>query len=423
MSTSPTSESFLEIYDQTPDAQKVALLFQWVAAKPLVLFAELRAKRPILVVPAGPVLVTRFADVEEVLTRNLQFQVLPYAPKMDPSVGPFMLARDGTVYNQRDKGIMRALIQEFDMPSVRRTVAELAKAAILGGASPDFRLDVVTQVSRPVPVQLTGRYFGFPGPDITTMLSWSFWTQYDMFHNLTNDSDIHAKNVAAGQAMKAYLSDFLPRRAEAVAQDSSADDIVARLLRLRTPPTIGFDMERIMSNVMGLLVGGIETTNAAVVQAIDQILNRPDALAQALQAALAGDDAQFDAIFWEALRFNPINPFVGRILVEPYVVAAGTERELTLPARAFVLASGTSAMHDETVVPDPEVFKPGRPAYHYLHLGFGEHRCLGDQVSLQQAPELAKQIFLAGYTKRAPGAAGQLNFNGGPFPEHFTLTK
>ena len=105
------------------------------------------------------------------------------------------------------------------------------------------------------------------------------------------------------------------------------------------------------------------------------------------------------------------------------MLAAGTDRETTLPANTFVLASGTSAMHDEAVVREPQTFKPGRPAYHYLHLGFGNHRCLGDQVSLQQAPELAKQVFLAGYLKRAAGSDGQLNFAGGPFPEHFILTK
>ena len=127
--------SFLQQYDAAAGAAKLQLLFQWIATQPLALFAELRENRPILVTPGGPVLVTRFADVEEALSRNMVFTVRPYAPKMDPSVGPFMLARDGTVYNQRDKGIMRALIQQTDMPGVRKIISSAAKIMVLGRIS------------------------------------------------------------------------------------------------------------------------------------------------------------------------------------------------------------------------------------------------------------------------------------------------
>ncbi len=418
------ASSFLDAYDaaQQPQ-QKLGLLYQWIATKPLALFKELRTRRPILVTPGGPTLLAMFADVEEALTRNLQFTVKPYAPKMDPAVGPFMLARDGTVYNQRDKSIMRALIQQADLPSVRQTVAKIGAKLIAQGASPDGRLELVSQVTRPGPIALTGQYFGFPGPDLTAMLRWSYATQNDMFHNLTDDPKVHAANIAAGAEMRSYLEDFLPRRAKQVKADPKLDDVVSRMLRLQTPPQIGFDQGRILSNTMGLLVGGIETTSAAIVQAIDQLLDRPDQMVAAKRAAQANDDATFDAIFWEALRFNPMAPFVVRLLVEPYTIAAGTPRQTTLAAGTVVFASVASAMHDGTVVPDPETFKPGRPAYHYLHLGFGEHRCLGDQVSLMQAPELAKQIIKAGFCKRAAGAAGHLDFKGGPFPESLVLTK
>ncbi|MBB6250041.1 cytochrome P450 [Nitrospirillum iridis] len=418
------SDQFLPAYDAAPTPQqKLQLLLLWVAQKPLVLFQQLRDQRPILAVPGGPVLLTLCADVQEALSRNTVFTVRPYLPKIDPSVGPFMLDHDDTVYNQRDKGILRALIQQIDMPGVRRTVSALSQKAIANGASYDGRLDLVTQVTRPVPVGLTGAYFGFPGPDVTTMLKWSYATQYDMFHNLSDDPTIHAANLAAGQGMKDYLSTFLPQRARQVAADPQIDDVVARLLRLVTPPQIGFDMARIMTNTMGLLVGGIETTSAATVQAIDQILDRPAVLASALQAVLADDDTAFDAIFWEALRFNPINPFVVRLSVAPYVIAGGTPRETTIPANTLVFCSNASAMQDAAAVPQPGNFIPGRPGYVYMHFGYGAHLCLGDQVSLQQAPEMAKQIFKAGFTKRAPGTAGQIDFKGGPFPESFTLLR
>lgn len=415
--------SFLAAYDAADDADKVKILFLWVATKPMELFAELRAHRPVLVTPGqGPVLLTRFADVEEALSRPMVFTVRPYAPKMDPTVGPFMLGRDGTVFNQRDKGILRAMMQQADLPKVREMVAEIARDTIAAGAA-DGRLEIISQLTRRTPAELTGRYFGFPGPDIATLLKWSYATQYDMFHNLSDDATIHANSVAAGAAMKDYLTWFLADRRTQTEADPSIDDVVVRLLRLKTPEVIGFDFDRIMTNTMGLLVGGIETTSAACAQAVDQLIDRPAALASALKAAKAGDDATFDATVWEALRFNPINPFVGRLSVAPYTIAAGTDRATEIAPGRLVLISTTSAMHDGTVVPNPEAFDTTRPDYHYFHLGYGLHRCLGDQVSLMQVPEVVKQLLLAGFTKRADGPAGHLDFQNGPFPESFTLVK
>ncbi|MEX2643525.1 MAG: cytochrome P450 [Acetobacterales bacterium] len=415
--------SFLDTYESTPDADKARMLFGGLSKDVLAVTAELRAHRPILAAPGGVALITRFHDVQEVLSRNLVFTVRPYQPKMDPCVGPYMLARDGTVYNQRDKGIMRALIQQADMSGVRTTVARLAREAVARGASDDGRLELVSQVTRLVPVRLTGSYFGFPGPDDAMMMEWSRATQHDMFRNPTNDPGIHARNVAAGAQMKEYLSTFLADRARQLKYEAEAEDIVSRMLRLVLPASIGFDFERIMANTMGLLVGGVETTSAAVVQALDQLLDRPQQLAEAQAAAKSDDTASFDRYFWEALRFNPMNPFVARLAVADYVIAAGTARETPIPAGTLVLASNASAMHDENEIPQPQDFRAGRPDYHYMHFGFGNHRCLGDQVSLQQAPAIAREILLAGFTARAEGAAGRIDMRGGPFPESLTLTK
>jgi len=50
---------------------------------------------------------------------------------MDPSVGPFMLARsDETEINRRDKSIMTAMLSMNDLPRIQKTVEDLAEAAI-----------------------------------------------------------------------------------------------------------------------------------------------------------------------------------------------------------------------------------------------------------------------------------------------------
>src|SRR3954462_14294329 len=94
--------SFLETFDETPDpAARTESFFNALRANWRTLFTELRETRPILDLPVMTV-VTRWADVADVLSRNETFGVT-YSPHMDPSVGPFMLARDGAVQNWRDK--------------------------------------------------------------------------------------------------------------------------------------------------------------------------------------------------------------------------------------------------------------------------------------------------------------------------------
>jgi cytochrome P450 len=124
---------------------------------------------------------------------------------------------------------------------------------------------------------------------------------------------------------------------------------------------------------------------------------------------------------WEALRFDPINPFVTRLSVAPYTVAAGTRHATEFPAGTLLLAATRSAMRDPSAVPEPETYRTDRPAHAYLHLGYGPHACLGAQVSLVQVPEIVRHILLLPGLRRAEGAAGRADFAGGPFPERFTV--
>lgn len=396
----------------------VARFLAWMIANhPDLLFAIIRNTRPNLALgSAGPVFITRFPDVQEVLSRPDVFQVT-YAPMIDPSVGPFMLGRDCTEINQRDKGIMRAFMRQEDLPQIRLKVRELVDEAVNAQLYRNNQIEVVGTLSRMVPVRLTGDYFGFPGPDLASMFRWSRATQYDMFHNLDNDPAVHADNVAAGHEMRAYLERLLPERRAEVRAGVPRDDILSRLLQSQLAPVIGFDDERVVTNTMGTLVGGIETTSAAIVQILDQLFQRPEILAEAIAAAHGSDDHLMYRYCWEALRFNPINPFVVRRCTADYRVARGTLRAATIRAGSTVLVSGRSAMRDGRQVAAASSFATDRPESVYMHLGYGLHTCLGDQVSRVQVPEIVRRIL------KLPGIRpeGPIDFAGGPFPERYVV--
>src|ERR1700761_9004507 len=231
-----------------------------IANNPDLLFAIIRNTRPNLSLSGtGPAFVTAFPGVQKARSRPDVFNVT-YAPMMDPSVGPYMLGRDCTEINQRDKGIMRAYMRMEDLPAIRQKVRDLANKSVESQIYTKNQIEVVSTLSRLVPIQLTGEYFGFPGPDLASMFRWGRATQYDMFHNLDNDPKVHQDNIVAGHEMRAYLTELLPKRRAQLKAGEKLDDIFSRLLESHFASSIGFDDERIITNIMGTLVGGVETT-------------------------------------------------------------------------------------------------------------------------------------------------------------------
>ena len=390
------------------------LFYRALRADWRALFAELRARRPILTLPSFLV-VTRWVDVVDALSRPGTFHV-PYQPHMDPSVGLFMLGRDDAKVNWRDKSVMRALLRWDDLPGIRALAAEVASEA-LAESGHEGTINVVS-VSRLVPLRVVQQSFGFSGPDDATMLRWSRATQADMFHNLGNDPKLHANCVQAGTEMRAWVRSFLASRQPWAS--ASGEDTVSRLLRMTGVGLSGLDAEGVVSNVCGLLVGAIETTSQAIVNATEQILLQPGVLEQARAAAASADPAALDPIVWEALRFNPMTTFVVRVATEPALLGLGTPYETRItPGRTVAIGIG-SAMFDAGVLTDPDAFR-ARPRRQYLHTGFGPHECLGQFVAYAIIPETIRQLLLLPGLRLLPNGQSAVDNAGGPFAEHFLL--
>ena len=411
--------TFLEEYDALApdDAQaRVGHFFHWVQTDPRALFSELRQRRPVLDMPLF-VVVSRWADVIELLSRPGTFNV-NNVRSMDPSVGPFMLARDLTELNWHDKSIMRSILRYEDLPGIR-AFASATAAAVLAETAKASTIDITATISRFVPVRVVQESFGFPGPDVATMSRWSKATQYDMFYNPLNDPQIHAANVQAGTEMQEWVRGFLAQRQPWAS--AAGEDTVSRLLRMTQAGFSALDPARVVSNICGLLVGAVETMSQAINHATEQILLRPEIAAMAIAAAKANEIRTLDPIVWEALRFNPIAPFVQRIAHEESVIAPGSDHATHIPAGRIVAAAIGSAMFDPDVFPDPDGFHADRPGHLYLHTGFGYHECLGKYVALTVVPEVIRHILMLPGIHLLKGAAGKIDNGGGPFPERFVL--
>jgi cytochrome P450 len=312
---------------------------------------------------------------------------------------------------------MRTLLRFDDLPGIRDFAGQTAAAALAGRPDP-HSVDIVKTVSRLVPLRVVQQRFGFPGPDDATMLRWSRATQADMFRNPLGDPAVHAANLAAGAEMRQWIGDFLAQRQPW--GQIKGDDTVSRLLRLHATGLSALAVSEVVSNVCGLLVGSIETTSQAIVQATDQILRRPDVTARAVAAAAANDVGTFDAIVWEALRFNPMTPAVARLAVEAATLAPGAPHAKRINAKRVVLAAIGSAMFDSDVFADPEDFQ-ARPREAYLHMGFGAHECLGKYVGFEIVPETIRRIMMLPGIRLLPSGGSRIEFPDFRFPEKFVV--
>lgn len=406
--------TFLEEFDAAAaqDAQVAARVFiKWLRLDWRTMYAELRADRPVLATPLFT-LVTRATDVLDILAQPSLYSVKANRLPMDKAVGAFMLARDETELNWEEKGLMQSVLRWEDLPSVRDLAARTAREALDGA---EGTLDIVPEISRKVPLRIVQHIFGFDAPD-ADLLRWSFATQHGMFRNLPFSPEVLARCHAGGGEMQAWLWPFLARKWAAAPLEGG--NVIDRLVNLSHGRGAQLPPERVVSNICGLLVGAIETTSAAIVQATDQLLLHPQWLSSALAADRAGDMDAFDAHVFEALRFNPITTFQFRMAEADRVIGEGTAYARPVKAGDVLAVCTGSAMFDPALMPDPERFDASRPAASYLHFGLGHHECLGRHVGRVAIPEAIRQILRQPELRCAQGEAGRLDFAGGPFPEH-----
>lgn len=419
------STSYLERYDATPDAEKFPLVRRWMDTEPLPFFKELRANRPILVTP-DCTLVTRFDDVREILKMYKVFTVKPYVPKMDN----YLMAHDDDALHTREKSLMQFMLNRDDLPKVRNLVAEIA-SGILDDAN--GQIEVVNSFCRMVPATLVQKYFGLTGAKREDLIEWSYWNQYDTFHNQPFDlvpaelsKQIIDRHNETSKKLGDYITMLIAKRLLAVKLEKLTfstivrldDDIVTRMLRTSFAKELDFDIKRLGVNAGGLLIGAIETTSQAVAQVLQYLFQHPQWLAAAKAAAHKEDTTEFDGIVWEALRFVPITSYLFRTTVSDYTAAKGTNYETVLRAGTYVLPVTLSAMFDERAFESPDEFIPQRNWYNYFHFGFGDHECLGRYVGMVMIPEMVRQVFL----KKDIEPKGNIDYKSGPFPESYDLS-
>ena len=389
-------------------------------------FSLLRAFQPNLVLSrtlvkaypnSGTVIVSRSRDVEEVLSREADFEVV-YEPRMRKITAGenfFLGMQDGPAYT-RDTTNMRWAMRRDDVagrvaPAAAKMASEIVAAA--GGS-----LDVPVDLTLRVPTAMVGDYFGIPAKSEADMIAWATDMFWWLFVDLAAKPEIEVRALAGAAACRQAIDEEIARRKAA---GEAKDDVLGRCLELQRAGTPGMDDLGIRNNIIGLIIGAIPTLSKSSNLALDQLLDRPDALADAQAAARKGDEAAVGAHLFEALRFSPANPVIYRRAVRDTWIAAETLRARRVKAGAMVMAGNFSAMFDPLAVENPGAFRTDRPWSNYILWGYGMHVCFGAHINRAVIPAMLTPLLARPGLRRTPGAAGRLDSAGTPFPAHLRV--
>jgi cytochrome P450 len=377
-------------------------------------------------------IVTRYDDVCEVLHNSQVFEVNYYKAGPDQIIA----MRDDDNY-QRDRRILKRA-RDRELSRIRPGVQATAEPLITQ-ACRSRNLDLVAGYSRLIAINLINEILGLH-IDPVRMMQWTRAVFRHVFANFTDDPLIAEEASHARSAMDLCIREQVSR--QALGDASSGHGMVYSLLGEagitpdRRPHEPLQDAERthleirVSNFVGGLACAMAETLSTAICYTIDYLIDRPDLLNGAREAArmIDSDDSicqesGFDRLthyVFEILRFTPEIPFLPRICVRNFVVARMTERARLVPGNTMMLAAISSAMFDPEKFPNPEKFCLERSLESYLHFGWSKHRCLGQDIARKAVPQAVAPLLCLEGLQRAPGRAGRIQFDGA-FPNSMLL--
>jgi cytochrome P450 len=300
---------------------------------------------------------------------------------------------------------MRRVVLARDLPALGDQAEALAEAFV--GAS-GGQVEVVSLV-RQVTFGLTGPYFGVPEPEQGRLDVWGTRLFEFQFAGSPKDKELRTEVDEIAPAFRAHIDREIARRKAA---PDEANDVLGRCLKRQLAGDPGYSDVEIRTALLCMMVGGPPQPPMVAPQAMEQLLRRPEALADAHKAAVAGNDARLHDIVIEAMRFDPLAPGLPRMALADWTIARGTRRATTIPKGAIVLAAFASAMMDERRIFEPRRFKPGRPPCEYIHFGSGMHECFGRYINHATLHRMLRPLLRRPNVRRLPGQLGKLRKSG-----------
>lgn len=408
---------------------------QWVYGLLRTLVPLLRVPEWRYLTPAIPLpglrtwmIATRREDVEDILSRDQDFGV-PFGEAMkllisgDPNGINFILGLDdGAQYRTQLRDVMRCFRRD-DAASLVAPWSRDAARQIVDASN--GHLDAIGELVAAVPVEICRRYYGIaiPAADRAAFVQWTIAMSGYLFGPPFDQQRTHEVTVAGACRVRELVDRSIDdeiANAQPKAECGVHPTVLARLAceHAKDPASMPRDVMRAF--MMGMITGFVPTNIVSAGHILDTLLDRPNFLAAARDAAASGDDDLLSRCLFETMRFRPLNPGQWRVCLRDCTIARGSRRERRLRKGTYVMAATQSAMFDPRHVREPRRFDPSRPASDSLLFGYGLHWCVGRFLADAQITQTLKALVTRTNLRRAEGRAGTLQ-RLALFPEHLEV--
>ncbi len=338
---------------------------------PYPFLAQLREREPVNETPLGIWRLTRYADVDRLLhdvpcgVRTTDGEL----PGVDEAFGPprlFMLQQDPPTHTRLRKLVSHGFTPRA-VASWRDDIARVVDEC-LTRVAPRGRMDVIADLALPVPSTLICQMMGVPVADRPRFTEWTAKATFGLAADIA-PREVLEEATTAGMSLAGYFQELIEAR-----RANLTDDLLSALIRAEEAGERLSPME-LLSQSIGLLIAGFETTIGLIGNGVRQLIRHPEALAR-----LRAEPALIERAVEECLRFD------GPIILTARILHADVEfGGRIIPKNAKVWAMLAAANRDPAVFPEPDRFDVARTPNPHLAFGGGPHFCLGAHLARVEA--------------------------------------
>ncbi len=337
---------------------------------PYPALARLRETEPVNATPVGIWRLTRYVDVVRLLREvpcgvRTTDGILPGADESDPNLQRrFMLQQDPPAHTR-----LRRLVSSAFTPraverirgSIEAIVAECLDRVLDRG-----RMDAIADFALPVPSTVICEMLGVPVGDRARFTTWTAQATHGLAV-LVAPADVLAQAQTAALALADYFEGLIAERRQHL-----GDDILSGMIRAEEGGDL-LDHAELISQSIGLLIAGFETTIGLIGNGLRALARHPDQY----RLLRARPDLLSNAVD-ECLRFD------GPIPLTPRILHADAEfGGIRLSTNTMVWALLGAANRDPARFARPDEFDIARPnSADHLAFGGGAHYCLGAHLAL-----------------------------------------
>ncbi len=267
-------------------------------------------------------------------------------------------------------------VREVDR--LRGVIDERVAAAadrLVGTLGADGTMDLVSDFSYPLPVEIFSGWLGIPDEDAPQYRTWTSWVARSRDPMPEAERDQFFTALAA---MYEHLEAQVTER-----RDNPREDLLTHLVTA-TFEGRGLDHEDLMAQLITLYMAGHEPTAGLVSNGVLALLRHPDQLRR-----LHEDRSLLRGAVSELLRYDGPNQFVRRVTTRPIILQ---DREI--PAGAVLYLGLAAANRDPRRWADADRLVVDRPdAADHLQFGGGAHSCLGSHFAKLQAERMLDAVL------------------------------